>query len=430
MITSMVKKQLLVFVIITLLGVSYVGARYAHLDRFFHSTSYTVNAEFAQSGGIFTNAEVAYRGVKIGQVSGMKLTRHGVDVALSISNDYKKIPANTLARVSNLSAVGEQYVDLEPRTGHGPYLHDGSHITTPQTRTPVSTTALLTNLDELVNSVPKDKLRTVVSSLGTAFHGTGPALSHIIDTSTSFIRTANRNFDLTTALIRDSRTVLQTQADKADAIRSFSRDLDLFSHTLVAHDRDLRALIDNGSATAVELRTFLQRNQVDLGRLIANLVTTGRIVVKHLPGIRQILVLYPYAVAGGFTVAAKEHTGLDAGHYDAHFGLVLQQNPPVCHQGYNPTPKRDPYHRKNVPMDTKAHCAEPASKSDARGVQNAPRSGSGYRPPVATYDASSGRLTWAGREKRPTIIDGAGSSALFGKDAWKWMLLQPAVAGR
>jgi ABC-type transporter Mla subunit MlaD len=56
----------------------------------------------------------------------------------------------------------------------------------------------------------------------------------------------------------------------------------------------LRALIDNGSATATELRTFLEQNKVDLGGLINNLVTTGEVVVKHLPGIRQILVLYPY----------------------------------------------------------------------------------------------------------------------------------------
>ena len=44
-----------------------------------------------------------------------------------------------------------------------------------------------------------------------------------------------------------------------------------------------------------------------------------------------MLVVYPYVVEGGYTVVAKDPlTGL----YDAHFGLVLTQNPPVCHQGY------------------------------------------------------------------------------------------------
>ena len=46
MITSRTKKQLIVFVIITLVGVSFVGARYARLDRLFYDSTYTVNAHF------------------------------------------------------------------------------------------------------------------------------------------------------------------------------------------------------------------------------------------------------------------------------------------------------------------------------------------------------------------------------------------------
>ncbi len=82
MITSRTKKQLIVFAIITLLGVTFVGARYARLDRLFYDSAYTVDAHYAQSGGIFTGAEVTYRGVTIGQVSKMKLTDKGVDVIL------------------------------------------------------------------------------------------------------------------------------------------------------------------------------------------------------------------------------------------------------------------------------------------------------------------------------------------------------------
>ena len=53
--------------------------------------------------------------------------------------------------------------------------------------------------------------------------------------------------------------VLQTQVDKGSAIRSFARDLALFSGTVADNDKYLRSLIDNGSATANELRTFLRR---------------------------------------------------------------------------------------------------------------------------------------------------------------------------
>jgi phospholipid/cholesterol/gamma-HCH transport system substrate-binding protein len=423
-ITARTKKQLIAFVLITLLGVSYVGARYAKLGQLFYDTAYNVNAHFSHSGGIFTGAEVTYRGVGVGRVTDMHLTRSGVDVVLAIDKQWDRIPADTRAQVADKSAVGEQYVDLQPQKKSGPYLHQGSVIENADTTVPVSTTALLTNLDNLVNSVPRNDLRTVVSQFGTAFRGTGRSLGQIIDTSTSFINTANRNFGVTTALIRDSDVVLQTQADKGSAIRSFSRNLALFTGVLAGHDRDLRTLIDNGSATADELRTFLVQNRVNLGRLINNLLTTGEIQVRHLDAIRQLLVVYPYEVAGGYTVAQK---GPDGG-YDARFGVVLTNTPPVCHKGYPVATRRSPQERADRPMAPGAHCAEPPTQSDARGSQHAPngRAGVAYRSPVAAYDASTGKVTW-GDQGQPRVVDAGGAQQVFGRDSWKWLLFQPAL---
>jgi len=415
--TTRTKRQLLIFVFITLVGVSFVGARYARLDRLVYDSSYDVNAHVAQSGGIFTGAEVAYRGVGVGQVTDMELTDDGVNVVLRIDKSHDDIPADTLARVANKSAVGEQYVDLEPKTDKAPYLQDGSVIEPADTAVPVSTTEILTNLDGMVRSVPQDQLRTTVSELGAAFKDSGDDLGQIIDTSNEFIQAANDNFDVTTALIKDGNTVLRTQADKGSAVRSFARDLALFSGTLADNDASLRSLIENGSATATELRTFLERNKVDLGSLINNLVTTGEVVSHHLPGIRQILEVYPAEVAGGFTVVAKNDQG-----YNARFGLVLNQNPVVCHQGYDVKERRPATDGTNKPMDLDARCSE-GPNVNARGAQNAPRTAP-FNAPVATYDTSTGATTWAESGSGTVVYDG-GARALYGQDSWKSLLLQP-----
>ena len=423
MITSRTKKQLLAFVILTLVGVTFVGARYARLDRLFYDSTYSVTAHYAQSGGIFTGAEVTYRGVGIGQVSKMELTDKGVDVVLGIENGYDTIPKDTVALVGNKSAVGEQYVELQPKSDGGPYLKDGSEIETPDTEIPVSTTEILTNLDNLVQSVPQADLRTVVAESGAAFKDAGPSLSQIIDTSGQFIDAAEANFDTTTALIRDSRVVLQTQVDKGSAIRSFSQNLALFSGTVADNDRYLRSMIDNGSATANELRTFLEQNKVNLGQLINNLVTINEVTVRNLPGIRQILVLYPYVVAGGYTVAKKNRQG----RYDAQFGLIITDQPHVCEKGYEPADTRSPQNRGDRPMRTNVGCTDPSA--NLRGAEKAPgRAGANYRAPVATYDEASGRLVWSDQNASPRIAYDGGAARLFGDDSWKWMLLQPALA--
>ena len=425
MITRRTKVQLLIFAIITLLGVSFVGARYARLDRVFYDDSYTVVAQFPDSGGIFAGAEVDYRGVKVGQVHSLVLSDSGVDVHLDIDKGYDTIPADSMAVVANRSAVGEQFVDLQPQSDQAPYLKQDSTIAPEHTEIPISTRTLLTNLSNTVESVDKDALRTTVHELGLAFGGTGKDLQQIIDTGNAFIKDANANFDTTTALIRDSNTVLKGQADSARYIKNFARDLSLFSGTLAANDPALRKVIDRGSETANQLRTFLEQNKVDLGELINELRITGDVVVKHLDGVRQVLILYPYVVEGGFTVVSKSP---DTGLYDAHFGMVTTSDPPICHHGYESTNQRPPQDGSNRPMNVNAHCAEPAAQSNPRGAQHAPRAGANYRAPViASYDPSTGKLHWG--SKIPGGLDNPGTVApsSFGEESWKWLFLQPLL---
>lgn len=417
MITRRTQIQLGVFALITLLGVSFTGARYAHLDRLVHATSYTVVAHFADSGGIYQGGEVSYRGVRVGQVGKLKLTASGVDVYLDIDKSQKAIPANTLAVVGNRSAVGEQYVELQPRTKTAPYLKDGSTIAERDTSIPIPTDKLLGDVSTTVDSVDRQALETTLTELGTAFAGTGQELQTILDSGTSFIDAADKNFDVTTALLKDGNTVLKTQTDTEGAIRSFAQNLSLVSDTLAASNQDLVKLLANGSAGASELRDFLDRSGVDLGQIISEGLTTGRIVQAHLPGLRYVLVVYPYVTEGGFSVLAKN----DSGQYDARFGLILTTQA-VCHDGYQSTKQRAPQDTTPRNMNTAAQCTEPISKSNARGVQNYhQRAAAAYRAPVvASYDEKTGQLAWGD----PT----ADASASLGKDTWKWLYQQPLTA--
>lgn len=424
MISRRTKIQLVFFVVITLLGVTFVGARYAQLDRLLVDDSYTVVAHFSDSGGIFAGGEVTYRGVRIGRVDKLELTDEGVDVHLEIYNDNDEIPADSIALVGNRSAVGEQYVELQPETDEKPYLKDGSQIAETDTRLPIQTDQLLTDISNTVSSVDNESLRTTVAELGAAFEGTGEDLQTIIDSGNSFIESANDNFDVTTALIEDSNTVLRGQIASESALRTFASQLSVFSGALATSDTDLRGVIDSGSFTANQLRDFLETNRVDLGAMIRNLGINGETLRKRIPGIQHILVLYPYLVEGGFSVVAKTpETGL----YDAHFGLIMSTTTP-CHEGYEGTDKRAPQNTANRPMNLDARCTEPPTKSNARGAQNAPpRAPANYDAPVvASYDPLTEKLTWGA----PSAAESAGTVAppSLGEESWKWLYLQPLMA--
>lgn len=429
MITRRTKMQLLVFAIITALGVSYVGMRYAQLDRVVVDRSYTVVAHYPESGGIFSGAEVTYRGVGIGKVGDLVLTEDGVDVELEIENDWDEIPQDTIALVGNRSAVGEQYVELQPQTDDGPYLEEGSEID--DVATPIATEQLLGNLSETVGSVDREALATTIRELGAAFAGTGEDLQQIIDTGNSFIQTADANFETTTALIRDSNTVLNGQLASESSLRTFASQLSLFSGAMAGADADLRKVIDSGSVAASQLRTFLEQNGVELGDLLNNLVTTGEITVRHLPALRQTLVVYPYAVLGGYVTVGKNSEGL----YNAHFGMVMHSENPeggpfsLCREGYEPTRRRPPNNGEDWDMDTRSGCKEPITSSNPRGPQNLPRvvpDIMGSSPVVATYDEETGEVTW-GAPAESAATRGNVAPPSLGEDSWKWLYLQPML---
>src|SRR3954470_18396229 len=65
---------------------------------------FTVHMSLNTGGGIFKDAEVAYRGVQVGRVTALKLDTNGVEITLAIDHGTK-IPANSVANIYDLSAV-------------------------------------------------------------------------------------------------------------------------------------------------------------------------------------------------------------------------------------------------------------------------------------------------------------------------------------
>ncbi|MFD5426787.1 MCE family protein [Streptomyces sp. NPDC127084] len=423
MITRTVRIQLLAFAAVTAVGVSFVGVRYTGLADALLDRGYTVRADFADSGGVFPGAEVTYRGVPVGRVGELRLTgRDGVSIALDIE-DGPNIPADTVAVVANRSAVGEQYVDLQPRAPGGPYLRDGSTITRGDTRVPMPTTDLVLSLDRLVNSVGKEDLRITVDELGKAFAGTGPELSRLVDSGNALVESASRSLPQTVSLIEDSRKVLKTQADKGSAITSFSRDLAALSAELKSSDGDIRKLIGSGAPAAQEVNSLLTATRPHLPVLLANLISGGQITVARLPGVEQALVTFPVVVAGSYTVLPGDGT--------THFGMVVNAGePPPCRQGYG-TQRRDPADTSDRPANTGAHCAAPrGGPTSVRGAQNAPGpsghggSGAGRAAHVTPYDPETG--TAAGPDGTLVEIGSTGGEqSAYGKDSWQWLLVGP-----
>ena len=321
--------RVLVFLVIGAMAVVHVGARYAGLGSLFKDDSYRVSVRLADSGGIFERAEVTWRGVTVGRVDRVDFRRDGVTAVLKIDDNFQ-IPADLMAEVHNRSAVGEQYVDLVPRTDSGPFLADGDVIDVNQTSTPVSEEQLLASVDGFVRSIDTDDLTTVVDELGVAFEGAGPDLRRTIDGAADLVQSAQASLPATRALLRDGATVLGTQDRQSALIASSLQDLSTLTGIFSAQDKDVRAILRDAPSAAREVTALTDGLRPVLGPVLANLVDIGTIAYDRQEQIESTLISIPWALASAQT------PGRDG---RAHFVLAVAQNPVVCRKGYIPAEK-------------------------------------------------------------------------------------------
>jgi phospholipid/cholesterol/gamma-HCH transport system substrate-binding protein len=378
MLSHRVRIQAVLFTVIGLLAAGYVAVHYVGLLRLFGAGVYRVDVELPTSGGIFPNAEVDYRGVPVGRVGDVTLTARGVQAQLLLDSAAGRIPADVQAAVADRSVIGEQYVDLRPRTNHGPYLHDGAVIGRSNTSVPPTANSLLTSADALLRSVPIGSMRTVVSQLDTAFSGSAANVHRLIESSQAFLTTADRNFPQTAALIDFSRTVLATQIASSSSIRSFSANLRLLSGQLAASDSDLRGLLRATPPAARTAAALIREVGTPLGVTISNLTSTAQVSRANVRGLQELLVRVPQAVDIGSTVVGRK---------GANVGLTLSFFDPLpCTQGYGATHRRGGLNTSaGAPLNTSAGCTSTNPASDVRGALHAPDNAGAIPPWLTSY---------------------------------------------
>lgn len=418
--TRNVKLRLMAFVVLSALGVVYITASYLGFVDQVLGRGLTVHATLPTSGGLYEGSQVSYRGVHIGKVTEMTTTADGVDVEMELE-EGTKLPIDAPMFVHNLSAIGEQYLDFEPADDDGPYAEDGAVLAGSAASLPVDEADLLVELDSFVSSVDKENLQVVVEELGTMFEDTGVPLQNMLDNGSRFVDEASAHTDETIALLNDGLTVLRTQQDQGENIRSFSRDLRLITDTLRESDGDLRQVLDQTPGAARELTALLEDLEPTIPVLLGNAISFEQVVVTHLRGLEQLLVTFPRVIASGYTGTTPDGYG--------HVNLQFNQTP-RCMDGYKPPSEwRQGNDLTDGPIYP-ARCLTPNSNyrgfNYSPGTPNNPNPG---RVAVGSYDPRTGLSDSAVDEYGQPVKFGSPNISMLGDDSWKWLLVGP-VAGQ
>lgn len=402
MITRRVRLQLLAFAVVTVLVCWYGATGLLGLGSVLRPP-YELRMEVANAGGLYSRADVDLLGTRVGSVRELiPGPGTGTTVVLAVDPGVE-IPRDVRAVVGSKSAIGEGFVELEPRSSGGPLLADGDVIPLHDTVSPPRLESLLGHLDGLVGSLPADDLSVLLDEGSTALDGIAPSVGQMVDGTQRLSRSGVANLEDTTALIRDARTVLDTQVELAPGTRRWTHELAGLSRRMQELDPTVVSLYGSGIRAGTGVTNLLDDNQELLPVLLDNLVAVTTVASDRVPQLRKALVVFPWVLENSANTARYcDEYDIRTGrpvqstcHYDdegkpiytLHLAQQLDKggdNPYLpCQRGYAGTERyrpdgvpadgTGPAERPDTEPNLRAHCASSPVDPKApnvRGAQN------------------------------------------------------------
>ena len=321
-----------------------------------------VTADFAGSGGVFTNQEVAYRGVLIGKVGKMSLNEDGVDIELIIEPEWKgKLPADVVAKIGSKSAVGEQFVNLIPTDDGTEKLRDGDVIAREATELPVDFQELLRSLDAVLADVPPDKARRLIENLAAGLEGRsediGTVLRSLGTLSAGFASVAEEQRRLLDNATQVGTEFLRTKDAFARAIRAAD---DVFAG-IGDEPEELRGFLAENDRLAREGIDLLNRRGRELREGIDALADFTTFQLRERRSVEQTLTHVPQFLGAVEEAAIPWRSPDGRTFYRIRVGLVVDQldeSSWPCKYERDSVYHREYFVRKEKRLNTSTRCVD------------------------------------------------------------------------
>lgn len=316
-----------------------------------------VTVNLPRSGGLYEGSEVAYRGVRVGKVTELKLTDDGISAKVLLDGSAD-IPVDARPRVRSLSPVGEQYIDFQPKSDDGPYLEDGDTVDGTAKDLPTSLADTAINLNALIQQIDPDALKVVLTETARGLKGTEDDLQRMVVQGSVLLDEFDSRWAMTRRLLDNGHRLLRLGEDLVPDFDTITRNAKVFAAWLRNIDPVLVRLLERAPGQIEELRRLVRDIDDVLGDYLDPYITLADFVAARDPHLRALLRDYPRgfrALQNGIRGGAVQLNG-----YFEHFEYC----------GYDHV-ERSPRDTTRHPLQDDGACPRswPASQ---RGAQWAP----------------------------------------------------------
>lgn len=154
------------------------------------------------SVGLMPRSPVLLSGIRVGQVTSVRNTGHGVLVEFRIEDTYR-VPVTSAVRIETLSALGEPYIEFTPTVAGGPYLRDGQAVDTRRVRTPTSLPDFARTMTELLEQLHPETMKALVSTMAQGLSGVDTMIPPLARSTSLLTSTLLARTDLIRRMLDD-----------------------------------------------------------------------------------------------------------------------------------------------------------------------------------------------------------------------------------
>jgi len=249
-----------------------------------------ISMKLADVNGLVVGSNVLLRGVPIGKVTSIQSSVSAATVNFYISDQFQ-IPVDSNIRLENLSALGESYIDLAPRTQDGPMLHNGQTIAAESITQPPSISELAANVVRVLNQLDPEALKRINTEADTALPPPNSVLPNLSHASTLLRNTAADMRGRGRILLDNFQTLLSN----AGWLGPVLSELTPMINTLSPDIRELFSTFPSGvdlGAPEVDYKfdAFVARTQKLLDNNGGDLKLIGGAFEPHVKGIAGALL--------------------------------------------------------------------------------------------------------------------------------------------
>jgi phospholipid/cholesterol/gamma-HCH transport system substrate-binding protein len=368
MLTRFIKRQLVIFGILTAVALLVLGIYYLQLPTVMGIGQYQLKAELPASGGLYPTSNVTYRGITIGKVTAVEPTENGAEATMSISSDFK-IPLDSVANVHSVSAVGEQYLDLVSDGKARGVFSPGQTITKGTVPSEIGPALDTANRGLVV--LPKEKIAQLLDETADAVGGLGPSLQRLVDSTQAIVGDFKTNINQVDDIIQNSAPILDSQATSRSAIERWAHNLNILGAQSAQQDAHLKSALTQAAPTADQVNSVFSDVRESLPQTLANLEIVFDMLKRYHPGLEETFVLLPQVASLTQAISAPYEKDRMAA-----LDLTLAINYPApCLTGFRPAPEwRSPSDTSIAPLRDKNYCSIPQDfqANAVRGARNMP----------------------------------------------------------